>query len=68
MSTVVHDGEASAGDELLRWASEAGAGSWEKLRDACAYLSQKYNLRRRPWTLANNLSALGHIDINLSTC
>lgn len=67
MSTMIYEGETGAGDELLRWASEAGAGSWERLRDACAYLSQKYNFRRRPWTLANDLSALGHLDIDWRT-
>jgi hypothetical protein len=57
----------SAGDELLRWASEAGSGSWDRLRDACAYLSQKHALKRRPWTLASDLSALGHMDIDWKT-
>lgn len=57
----------SAGDDLLRWVSEAGAGSWERLRDACAYVTQKHGLDRRPWTLATELSALGHIDIDWRT-
>lgn len=58
---------SSAGDDLLRWVSEAGAGSWERLRDACAYVTQKHGLERRPWTLATELSALGHLDIDWRT-
>lgn len=54
----------TAGDDLLRWVSEAGSGSWEKLRDVCAFLAQKYKVQIRPWRLANNLAALGHIDID----
>lgn len=54
----------SAGDNLLRWVSEAGSGSWERLRDACAYVAEKHRLQRRPWTLASELSALGHVDID----
>jgi hypothetical protein len=58
----------SAGDDLLRWVSEAGSGSWERLRDACAYVAEKHPLRkRRPWTLATDLMALGHIDIDWRT-
>lgn len=57
----------SAGDDLLRWVSEAGAGSWERLRDVCAYVTQKHGLERRPWTLATELSALGHIDVDWRT-
>lgn len=57
----------SAGDDLLRWASEAGSGSWERLRDASAYLCQRHNLRWRPWQLASELSALGHMDIDWDT-
>jgi hypothetical protein len=54
----------SAGDELLRWASEAGSGSWERLRDVSAFITQKHRLARRPWSLASDLSALGHLDID----
>jgi hypothetical protein len=54
----------SAGDELLRWVSEVGSGSWEQLRDACAFVTQKHSVRRRPWELANEVSALGHLDID----
>ena len=57
----------TAGDDLLRWVSEAGSGSWDQLRDVCAYLTQKHNLQRRPWMLASDLSALGHLDIDWST-
>ncbi len=57
----------SAGDDLLRWVSETGAGSWVRLRDASAYVCQRHNLRWRPWQLAVELSSLGHIDINWET-
>lgn len=57
----------SAGDELLRWVSEAGSGSWERLRDVCAFIAQKHGLSRRPWSLASDLSALGHLDIDWRT-
>lgn len=59
--------EASAGDDLLRWVSEAGSGSWERLRDASAYVTQKRGTDRRPWLLASDLSALGHLDIDWRT-
>lgn len=64
---VTSDAPATAGDELLRWASEAGSGSWERLRDACAYVAQKHSLIRRPWTLASDLAALGHLDVDWKT-
>jgi hypothetical protein len=57
----------TAGDELLRWVSEAGSGSWDRLRDASAYLSHKHQLNQRPWALASQLSSLGHLDIDWST-
>jgi hypothetical protein len=57
----------SAGDDLLRWTSEAGAGSWERLRDASAYVCHKHQLKRRPWTLASDLSSLGHLDVDWTT-
>ena len=56
----------SAGDELLRWISETGSGSWDRLRDAAAYVCEKHDLKVRPWTLATELSALGHLDVNWS--
>lgn len=64
---VTSDTPSTAGDELLRWASEAGSGSWERLRDACAYVAQKHSLTRRPWTLASDLAALGHLDVDWET-
>lgn len=64
---MTSDAPSTAGDELLRWASEAGSGSWERLRDACAYVAQKRSLSRRPWTLASDLAALGHLDIDWRT-
>ena len=57
----------TAGDELLRWVSEAGSGTWPQLRDACAYVAQKYGLTAAPLILASDLSALGHIDIEWKT-
>ena len=55
---------ASVGDDLLRWASEAGSGGWERMRDVCSYLTAKHGLDRRPWTIAAQLSQLGHLDID----
>lgn len=60
-------GGGSAGDDLLRWVSEAGAGSWERLRDVCAYVAQRHGIERRPWKFASELSALGHLDIDWRT-
>ena len=57
----------SAGDELLRWASEVGSGTWEQLRDASAHLGNKHKLSIRPWILAESLSVLGHLDIEWAT-
>jgi hypothetical protein len=57
---------ASAGDDLLRWVSETGSGTWDRLRDACAYVGRKHAVHRRPWIQASELSALGHIDIDWS--
>lgn len=66
-TSVTSDHVTTAGDELLRWTSEVGSGSWETMRDAAAHLSQKHKLSRRPWVLANDLSSLGHIDIDWVT-
>lgn len=57
----------SAGDELLRWVSESGSGSWDRLRDVCAFVAQKHHLQVRPWVLASGLAALGHLDIDWRT-
>jgi hypothetical protein len=55
----------TAGDELLRWVSEMGAGPWEKLRDAAAFVARKHGMTKlRPWLLADDLSAFGHVDID----
>ena len=56
--------EWSPGDELLRWVSETGSGTWERLRDAAAHVCRKHELRWRPWYLANDISAFGHMDID----
>lgn len=58
-------GAWTAGDDLLRWASEVGSGPWEKLRDAAAFVARKHEMRKlRPWLLADDLSAFGHVDID----
>jgi hypothetical protein len=54
----------SIGDDLLRWASEAGTGSWERLREVCSYLTHKHQKNRRPWVVASELAQLGHLEIN----
>lgn len=54
----------SIGDDLLRWASEAGSGRWERFRDVCSYLTYKHQRDRRPWIIASELSQLGHLDID----
>ncbi len=58
-------GTPSPGDDVLRWISEVGAGSWVQLRDAIAFSTA---VRRvavvRPWQMASDLSALGHVDID----
>ena len=54
----------TAPDDLLRWASEAGGGSWRHLRDAAAYLARIHELDLRPWQLAVPLASLGHLDID----
>lgn len=54
----------SAADDLLRWASESGSGSWRHLRDAAAYLTRTHELNMRPWQLAVPLTSLSHLDIN----
>ena len=54
----------SAPDDLLRWASESGNGSWRHLRDAAAYLTRTHELNMRPWQLAVPLTSLGHLDID----
>ena len=54
----------TAPDDLLRWASETGRGSWRHLRDAAAYLARTHALDVRPWQLAVPLTSLGHLDID----
>lgn len=54
-----------ASDLLLRWASEVGEASWGRLRDAAAGVIQSHDLRGvKPWMMANDLSVLGHIDVD----
>ena len=54
----------TAPDDLLRWVSETGSGSWRHLRDAAAYLTRTHELGLRPWQLAVPLTWLGHVDID----
>ena len=54
----------TAPDDLLRWASETGGGTWSHLRDAAAYLTRTHALHLRPWQLAVPLTSLGHLDID----
>ena len=54
----------TAPDDLLRWASETGGGSWRHLRDAAAYLARIHELDLRPWQLTVPLASLGHLDID----
>ena len=52
------------GEDLLRWASERGSGSWAAFRDAAAYCIAARHMKAKPWMLASDLSALGHLDID----
>jgi hypothetical protein len=55
----------SLGDELLRWASEQGSGTRESLLEATAHLAEKHQLRTGlATTFADQLSSLGHLDID----
>ena len=54
----------TAPDDLLRWASEKGSGTWRQLREAAAYLTRTHALNLRPWQLAVSLTSLGHLDID----
>lgn len=55
---------APVGEDLLRWASERGSGSWSSFRDAAAYCIAARQMKVKPWMLAADLSALGHLDID----
>ena len=54
----------TAGDELLRWVSEVGSGSWEQLKQTSKYLMDRHKLNRRDSVLGSNLSKLGHLEID----
>lgn len=55
----------SVGDDVLRWASENGAGRWAELREAIAHASALQGRRDvRSWFLASDLSDLGHLDVD----
>jgi len=57
--------EASSGDDVLRWSSENGAGRWATLNEAVGHaMAARGGSHLRPWQLAGNLSALGHLDID----
>ncbi len=55
---------SSIGEDLLRWASERGSGSWSSFRDAAAYCIAARHMKVKSWMLAADLSALGHLDID----
>lgn len=55
----------TAGDDVLRWASEYQAGTWRALNEAAAHaLGSRSVQSLRPWQLASDMSDLGHIDID----
>lgn len=55
----------SVGDDLIRWASEREGGSWTAFSETAAHsMSVRKLTHPRPWQLAADLSALGHIDID----
>ncbi len=55
----------SVGDDVLRWVSEQGSGSWIALSNAIGHVqASRSGVRRRPWQVAADLSALGHLDID----
>ncbi len=56
--------ESTPGGKLLQWASEEGSGTWSGLSDAAAHLIAQHNLKVRPVFLVNQLSDLGHLDID----
>ena len=57
----------SPGDDVLRWTSECGSGTWRTLSETCAHALQVKGMERpRPWQLAADLASLGHIDIDWS--
>ena len=56
--------ESTPGGKLLQWASEEGRGAWSGLSDAAAHLIAQHNLKVRPVFLVNQLSDLGHLDID----
>jgi hypothetical protein len=63
-SVLVAETHHTAGDELLRWVSESGSGTWEQLRRTSKYLMERHKLNRRDSLLASNLSKLGHLEID----
>lgn len=58
------DEKLNAGDELLRWVSEVGSGTWDQLRQASRYLMERHKINRRDSYLGSSLSKLGHLEIN----
>jgi hypothetical protein len=58
------DEKLNAGDELLRWVSEVGSGTWDQLRQASRYLMERHKINRRDSYLGSSLSKLGHLEID----
>lgn len=54
----------TAGDELLRWTSEVGNGTWDSLKLAIGQLATKHSFKMKAWSFASMLSHLGHLDID----
>ena len=55
----------SVGDDVLRWASETGSGKWVKFNEVVGQaLATGGDSPVRPWQLAADMSALGHLDID----
>src|SRR4051812_2564587 len=52
-------------DLLLAWLSEKGSGSWPELKAAHDWLTRdEEGPPSRAWTVARDLSALGHLEIS----
>jgi hypothetical protein len=56
--------QPTAGDEVLQWASEVGSGSWNTLQDGILHVCRKHEVNIRPATIVNQLSNLGHLDMD----
>jgi hypothetical protein len=55
---------SAVGEDMLRWASERGSGTWGLFRDTAAYALTSRGHNLRPWVIATRLSSLGHLDVD----